>query len=76
MVAASYYGTTNNLDRKRTAFGSTGSQACAAWTWLPVASSRDGEGEEAGVEQLGVGSILVVTDEEVAHDLARPRDLT
>src|SRR3990172_4370173 len=43
---------------------------------LPVAPSCDGEGEEVGVEQLGGGSVLVVPDEEVAYDLARPRDLT
>ena len=43
---------------------------------LPVAPSCDGEGEEVGVEQLRSRPIDVVTNEEVADDLAGPRDLT
>ena len=45
-------------------------------TRLPVPPSRDGEGEEVGVEQLRSGSVEVVPDEEVADDLASARDLT
>lgn len=42
---------------------------------LPVAPGCDGEGEEMGVEQLRSRSVDVVTDEDVADNLARARDL-
>ncbi len=50
-----------------------GSSLVICWTGLPVPPSRDGEGEEVGVEQLRSRSVDGVSDEEVADDLARAR---
>jgi len=61
--------------------------ACAMWFWqsqdtppekppaLPVPASGHREGQEVAVERLGRRAVLVVPHQEVADDLARPRDL-
>src|SRR3990172_11552753 len=46
------------------------------WSRLPLAPGRKSEGEKVGIQELRRGSVEVVPDQEVAHDLARPRYLT